>query len=167
MNKTQKIVTLGVLTALYVVLSFCMKFTVIGNIQIDLGYVVFAVACCVFGAWGFVVGGFGCMIESILFSAYGFSISWFVANVVIGLACGTVYMLNKKMVRYSMVVNMFMTLLIVFFGVGLIKTVIECNLYSIPFEVKIVKNSVATVIDTLAMWIGLWIYPLIKKHIRF
>ena len=40
MNKTKKIVLLGILTALYVVLSFCMKFTVIGNIQIDFGYIV-------------------------------------------------------------------------------------------------------------------------------
>ncbi len=39
-------------------------------------------------------------------------------------------------------------------------------LYGIPFEVKIVKNLVATFIDTFAMWIGLWIYPLIKKGMK-
>jgi hypothetical protein len=61
---------------------------------------------------------------------------------------------------------MVMTLAFVFLGVGLLKTGIECKLYGIPFEVKIVKNIVATFIDTFAMWIGLWIYPLIKKGMK-
>jgi hypothetical protein len=163
MNKTKNIVTFGVLIALYVALSFCMKFTVIGNIQIDLGYVVFAVACCIFGAWGFVVGAFGCMIESILFSAYGFSISWFIANVIIGILCGTTYMAFKEK---HFVWRMFFTLIAVLLGVGVFKTGIECYLYNIPLAVKLPKNIVATIIDTIAMWIGLWIYPMIKKNIR-
>ena len=166
MNKTKKVVLLGILTALYVVLSFCMKFTVIGNIQIDLGYIVFAVACCIFGPRGFVVGAFGCAIESVLFSAYGFSISWFAANTVIGLLCGGAYLKFHKAKTSHLIVKMVMTLVFVFLGVGLLKTGIECKLYGIPFEVKIVKNIVATFIDTFAMWIGLWIYPLIKEGMK-
>ena len=158
MKKTKKIVELGVLTALYVVLSFCMKFTVIGNIQIDLGYIIFAISLSYFGIYGAIVGSVGCAIESILLSAYGFSPSWFVANLIIGIGCGLVYKrFNNDVIGKSVV-----TVLFVFIGVGLAKTLIECQLYSIPFEVKIVKNLVATVIDSIAMIVGLCLYPKIK-----
>lgn len=158
MSKTKKLTLLGILTALYVVLSFCMKFTVIGNIQIDLGYIVFAIALCYFGSVGFIVGAFGCAIESILLSAYGFSPSWFVANIVIGLGCGFVYKKTKKFW-----IRALFTVLFVLIGVGIYKTAIECILYNIPWEVKIVKNLVATTIDSVAMIIGLLLYPAIQK----
>jgi len=162
MNKTKKITLLGILTALYVVLSFCMKFTVIGNIQIDLGYIVFAVALCHFGPIGAVVGALGCAIESILLSAYGFSISWFIANLIIGIGCGYVY----KLFDEELSMRVILTILFVFLGVGLIKTFIECYLYSIPLGVKIIKNLVATVIDSLAMIVGLCLYPKIQRVLK-
>ena len=50
MNKTKKICYLAVLTALYVVMSAFLKFYVgVGHIQVDLGYIAFAVAICEFG----------------------------------------------------------------------------------------------------------------------
>lgn len=160
--KTKNIVQLGVLTALYVVLSFLMKFTVIGNIQIDLGYIVFAIALSYFGVIGSFVGVGGCAIESILLSAYGFSISWFIANLVIGIGCGLTY----KFCKEKTISKCLVTILFVFLGVGLCKTLIECQLYSIPFEVKIVKNLVASTIDSIGMIIGLSIYPKIVGGIK-
>ena len=158
---TKRITYLGILTALYVVLSFCMKFTVIGNIQIDLGYIAFAVALSIYGVSGSVVGALGCAIESILLSAYGFSPSWFVANLVIGIGCGLIY----KHFENNLIIKILATVAVVFLGVGLLKTIIECQLYSIPFEIKIVKNLVATMIDSVAMIIGLCLYPQIKRHL--
>ena len=43
------------------------------------------------------------------------------------------------------------------------KTGIECYLYHIPFEIKIIKNLVAFGIDSLTMIIGLYIYRKINK----
>ena len=59
-----------------------------------------------------------------------------------------------------------LTILFVFLGVGLIKTFIECYLYSIPLGVKIIKNLVATIIDSLAMIVGLCLYPKIQRVLK-
>lgn len=171
---TKKIALIGVLTALYVVLSFFMKFTVIGNIQIDLGYVAYAIALSILGPWGIIVGCVGCGLESMIFSPYGFSISWFLANFVIGFGGSLIYPAyfdtdwipaewHYKTGIIEKIALATCTFIIVFFGVGVVKTGVECILYDIPLAVKIPKNLVATVIDTVAMCIGLYIYPFIKR----
>lgn len=159
--KTKKIAMLGVLTALYVVLSAFLKINIIGNIQLDLGYLAFTVGLCAFGVWGSVVGVVGCALESLLFSAYGFSISWVVANIIIGIGCGIVFMHTERIAWRIIAV-------VLFCAVGLLgaKTMIECYLYSIPFAVKIPKNAVAFAIDCAVMVGGLALYNgIFSKHV--
>ena len=153
MSKTKKLCYLAVLTALYVVLSAFIKINLIGNIQIDLGYIAFAVALCEFGVWGAVVGVVGCMLESILFSAYGFSISWAVANLIIGVGCGIVFWATERVWWRVLAVVLFAAL-----GLLGAKTLIECSLYSIPFLVKIQKNAVAFGVDAAVMTFGIFLY---------
>lgn len=148
-NKTHKMVYIAMLTALYVVLSAMMKIPFIGNISLDLGYIVFAVACLQFGFPGIVVGVLGCTLESILFSAYGFSISWAVGNLIVGL----VFCCFRK--SSSIIVKMLGAVAGCVLGIIFAKTGIECYLYSIPFEVKIVKNAVACAIDSITMIFGI------------
>ena len=159
MTKTRKLCALAVLTALYVVLSAFLKINFIGNIQLDLGYIAFAVALCEFGIAGTVVGCIGCALESILFSAYGFSVSWFVANLVIGIGCGLTFPYIKQVWRRS-----FLT--VVFSCIGLLgaKTVIECWLYAIPYAVKVPKNAVAFAVDAAVMVCGILLYRLIRRR---
>ena len=149
MSKIKKICYLAMLTALYVVLSAFLKITLIGNIQVDLGYIAFAVALSMFGVSGAIVGVVGCCLESILFSAYGFSISWAIANLIIGVGCGIVF---HKSTSY----RIWCLAIVLFCALGLIgaKTIIECILYSIPVVVKIQKNIVACGVDILAMFLG-------------
>lgn len=149
---------IGVLTALYCILSAMMKIPFIGAISLDLGYIALTIGCLVFGMWGAFIGAVGCGIESILFSPYGFSISWFVANLIIGLGCG--YVFKKTNVLWKQIVA-----ILIFVGIGMLgaKTGIECYLYHIPFAVKIIKNLVAFGIDSLTMIIGLFIYKKINK----
>ena len=153
MSRTKKICYLSMLTALYVVLSAFVKINLIGNIQIDLGYIAFAVSLCMFGVYGTVVGVIGCALESVLFSAYGFSISWAVANAIIGIGCGLLYHKNASIFWKS-----FITIVFALLGVLAAKTAIECCLYSIPVAVKIPKNTVAFSADSASMIIGLFIY---------
>ena len=160
---TKKIAVLGVLTALYVVMSAFLKFTLFSNIMVDLGYIVFTVALCIFGLWGTVVGVIGCALESILFSAYGFSISWVAANLVIGLICGSILKKDK---------SVWLKILIIIVGtaVGMlvIKTAIECYMYAIPLAVKIPKNAVAFGADAVTMILGLGFYETLKnRNIRW
>lgn len=157
--KTKKICIVGILTAMYCALAMLMKFTIIGNIQIDLGYIVLAVACSFVGGWAGFVGAIGCGLESILFSAYGFSISWFIANLIIGLGCGLVFSKTKNLV--IRIVSVIIFTAIAMLGV---KTMIECYLYHIPFTVKIIKNTIAFMVDSVAMIIGTFLTTKIKKH---
>lgn len=156
-NKTKTIATLGIFTALYVVLSAFLKFTLFGNIMVDLGYIVFAFSLCMFGIYGTVVGVIGCALESILFTAYGFSISWTAANLVIGLICGFAFKRTRN--YWIRLIAIFISVAI---GMIVVKTAIECPLYGIPIEVKIPKNVVAFIADTIAMIVGLGIYKIFE-----
>ena len=67
------------------------------------------------------------------------------------LALSTQEPLDKKWV------HIITTILAVFIGIAFIKTVVECNLYAIPFEIKFPKNTVAFIADTIPMLIGLFL----------
>lgn len=153
MNSTKKICITGLMIALYCALSAMIKFTIIGHIQIDLGYIVLAIACILIGPWAAIVGDVGCAFESMMFSSYGFSISWFVANVIIGLICGFGFQKYKDIYIRCIIVIVSTAI-----GMLLIKTLIECNLYHIPFEVKIIKSAAAFILDSICMIFGLILF---------
>lgn len=152
--KTKKIITLAMLTALYVALSALMKIPFIGNISLDLGYIAFVVALMSFKYAGIAVGVLGCALESLLFSAYGFSISWAVGNLVVGLFFA--WFISKS--DYNQFRYMFGALVACVLGILLVKTGIECRLYNIPTVVKVPKNLVACLVDTITMCIGILIF---------
>ena len=156
--KIKKLAGIALLTASYCVLSSMMKIPFIGAISLDLGYIVLTLACSIFGPWGAFVGAVGCGLESILFSPYGFSVSWFMANLIIGLGCG--YVFSRTEVIWK---RIFAIIIFVAIGMLSIKTGIECYLYNIPFAVKIVKNAVAFLIDSIVMIIGLDITNRVKN----
>ena len=158
-KNTRNLTGIALLTALYCVLSAMMKIPFIGAISLDLGYIALTVGCALFGPWAAVIGAVGCGLESILFSPYGFSISWFVANLIIGLGCGIVFKKTENIwVRIGSIIT--------FVAIGMLgaKTGIECYLYHIPWEVKIVKNLVAFGVDALVMIIGLGISNRVTKY---
>ena len=103
-----------------------------------------------------------------LFTAYGFSISWSCANLIIGLVCGLVLHYNtieSKPIKHM--INAGTIIISCVIGLLLTKTIIECNLYEIPFEVKIVKNLVAFASDTALMLAGYFVLvPIANKLIR-
>ena len=150
--KTRKITLTGILTALYVVLSAFVKIPLLGDIKLDLGYIAFAVALYIIGPYGIFVGVAGCSIESILFASYGFSISWAMANLVIGIICNLMFAKTKKL-KYAIPVTMLACLI----GLVVVKSGIECYLYSIPLLVKLPKSISAFVADALMMIVGLFI----------
>lgn len=160
MNKprTKELTGIAILTAMYCVLSATMKIPFIGAISLDLGYIALTLGCAMYGMWGAFIGAVGCGIESILFSPYGFSIGWFVANFIIGLGCG--YVFKHTNVAWKRIIA-----IIIFVAIGMLgaKTAIECYLYNIPFGVKIIKSLVAFGVDSLTMIIGLFIANRVVK----
>ena len=147
---------IGVLIALGIVLSAMLPIKVIGDIKIDLSYIVIVVICYLFGG---IIGGLSAaliaLLESMIFSSYGISISWICANLVIGLGSGLVMQFGKaNKTGWKIAMDLSAIILSCAVGLLLLKTVIECKLYSIPWEVKIVKNAVAFGMDTACMVIG-------------
>lgn len=172
MNKTQvlrttkDICTIGVLIALGVVFSAFLPIKIFSDIKIDLSYIVIVVICYLYGG---IVGGFSAaliaLFESLLFSSYGISISWICANLVIGFITG--FTLKHYHFKFKVVVDISAIIIGCALGLLLLKTVIECNLYGIPFAVKIVKNAVAFGMDTVCMLIGYCCFlPRILKQIK-
>lgn len=162
MNKTtKKIALLGIFSALYVVLSFAMKIPLIAHIQTDFGYIAFGVGCAAIGAPAFIIGVLGCLIVSLLTSGW-VPIGWMLGQVAIGIICGLVYKRSK-----STLLCIVVTVLAVFVGIGGIKTVVECYLYSIPFAVKIPKNLIASIADCIPMIVGFLVATktALKKYI--
>lgn len=171
MSKTKQISYLGILSALYVVCALSLKIPMgVGNIALDLGYIVLTVTCLLFGWKACIVGGVGAFLESLLFSAYGISYGWIAMNIIIGVFCGIVFTLikkgtDKKLFRYLGCGSA--TIIGVLLGVTA-KTIIECKLYSIPYAAKIPKSFIAFIIDTAVMLVGLplafRIVKLVKKN---
>ena len=168
-KNTKKIALIGILSALYFVCSITLKIPMgIGSIALDLGYIVLTIAALYLGAIpAAIVGGLGAMLESVLLSSYGISYGWIVMNIIIGLICGIFFRLIKsnkmgirEIVGYSGII-----LVAVLLGVGA-KTIIECNLYSIPYLVKIPKSLVAFGVDSVVMIIGLPIAYRVRKFIK-
>ena len=154
-SKTKNVAIYGLGAALYFVLSLTMKIPLIGNITIDAGYIALMAYCYLFGPWaGIICGAIGCALESILMSAYGFSIGWFAMNIIVAFLVGLIAKKNKDITQVIAII-----LLGVFLGVTA-KTIIECYLYSIPLMVKLPKSAVAFVVDSTAMIIG---YPIARK----
>ena len=167
-NLIKKIALIGILTALYVVMSLTLKIPIgIGNIQLDMGYVALTVACFTVGPWAAFVGGVGAAIESILFSAYGISYGWIAMNIAIGLILGFIFKISPRLTEQykDMGMNILLIILAVLIGVT-IKTAIECSLYSIPLAVKLPKSLIAFMIDTVVMVIGLFVVGPVKKLIN-
>lgn len=144
--------------ALYVVLSMALKIPFpVGHLALDLGYIALAVYAYRFGSLSAaVVGGAGCCLVSLLASGW-FPIGWIVGNIFIGLTVGFFAKRNYLAAAISSIPATFI-------GIAIIKTVIECWLYAIPFEVKFAKNMVAFVADALVLLFGCIFAALLQKR---
>lgn len=156
MSNTRKICYSALGAALYFVASCSLKIPLFGHITVDCGYIVLMVFCILATDIGImpavVCGALGCALESTLMSPLGFSIGWFVMNIIV--AAGVAWACKSSDNNVFAVIVAIPVC--VFVGV-MAKTGIECALYSIPIAVKMPKSIVAFAIDTFAMMIG---YPI-------
>lgn len=146
--------------ALYFAISMTAKIPIISHISLDLGYIVLAFYCYYYGAFvGAVVGAAGCCAISVLTTGM-FPAGWMLGNVAIGIICGRYYEKGKSFK------NVLLSAGSVVLGILLIKTLVECSLYSIPYEVKFVKNGVAAMADATVMSIGALIAQKTEKIVN-
>lgn len=145
--KTKNITLTAIGIALYVCLSMVMKIPVI------LGYIVLAVYCYLYGGIsGAIVGACGCFLISLI--AIGWiAIGWPLGNLLVGAVCGVIYSKTKNH-KWATLICIATTVISVFIGVAVIKTVVECALYSLPLGIKFAKNLVAFAMDAAVMCAG-------------
>lgn len=155
-KNARSICVTGLGVALYVALSFVAKIPLIGHISLDLGYIALAIYAYYFGpVIAAIVGGCGCVLVSLLASGW-FPFGWLLGNIAIGIICG------KEYSRGDLLSRLIVTILAVLFGVAIVKTVVECLLFSIPLMAKLPKNAIAAAVDAIAMVLGLLLAPKIK-----
>lgn len=139
-----------------------LKIPVVGHISLDLGYIVLAVFCYLYGpAVGAAIGAGGCTIVSLLASGW-FPIGWLLGNLFIGWLCGKRYR-ESESVKWM---DFAWTITAVVVGILGIKTVIECCLYGIPLLVKLPKNLIAAVMDAAVMCMGVALAPRIRRIVK-
>lgn len=165
MSKTKKICLTALGIALYVCVSMLIKIPVVGHISLDLGYIVLAVYCYIYGGVsGAIVGSCGCFLVSLIASGW-IAIGWPLGNFLIGALCGAVYARTKGKSGATLI-NTAVTVAAVFVGVAIIKTVVECALYSLPVAAKFAKNLVAFSMDAIVMCIGLYIASVVEHRMN-
>ena len=156
MKRNQKIAFLSLGIALYVVLSAFVIIPIVNRIKLDLGYIVFGIYLNTLGMPATVVGVLGCVLAELL-KGGSLRIAWPIGQAFIGLTLG--YLLPKTektwlKIAYSVVS--------VFIGIALIKTVIEVWMYQFPWGLKFASNFTAFVIDAVALVIGILLNRKIK-----
>ena len=169
MKKTRQITVTAVLTALYFILSALLKIPVVGNITLDLGYIVLAVSAVCLGAVpAAFVGSLGVLLESALMSRRGISPGWILMNAIVGYTCGLVLHKaadgDRKTFWLKAVVSVTVSMLA---GV-VVKTFIDCALYGITqIAVKIPSSVTAWILDSFVMLAaGMPLSLTLKKRIK-
>lgn len=163
-KNTKRICLTALGIALYCTLSLSMKVPLgVGHIVVDLGYVALAVyAFYMGGISAAVVGGCSAAIMSIL--SGWFSLGWVAANVFVGLFCGKLY--DKSGRTRGNAKNLILTVFAVGIGMLVIKTAIECWMFSIPVAVKLPKSLAAWVIDSVVMSFGVLFAPKLPMKVQ-
>lgn len=168
MRTTKKLASVGMLTALYFVLSALLKIPVAGNIKLDLGYIALTVGAVYLGAApAAVIGSGGVLLESLLMSQRGIAPGWILMNAIVGFACGHVMhkALNDPPGRFWLKAAVVVILsMIAGFAV---KTVIDCLLYGLTLTVKIPTAIVGCALDSFVMLLlGVPISLGLKKRLK-
>lgn len=168
MNKTKKIATVAIFTALYFVLSALLKIPVVGHITLDLGYIALAVGAVYLGAIpAMLIGSIGAFLESALMSQRGVSPGWILMNAIVGYFCGLVLHKAVDGDRKSFWIKAVIVVTVSMLAGVVVKTLIDCALYDIAIVVKIPSSTTAWILDSLVMLvIGMPLSLALKKRLK-
>jgi len=158
MRKNKKIAYLGIGIALYVVLSTMVIIPIVNRIKLDLGYIIFGYYLKVFGYSSTIVAVAGCIISNLL-KGGSFPIAWAIAQAFIAICLSYIFSKTKKTW-----IEIIASIIIMYIGIGLIKTFLEVLLFQLPLEAKLLSNFVAFIADTIPLIIGIFLSRKIKIH---
>ncbi len=167
-KRTEKICTLGILTALFVALSMVLRVPIFGNFYLCLGYIAMYMAMCLYGiTGGAIVGTFGTIIYCLLISGLRGMPGWIVGNLVIAVLVG-LWMLMSSQLKHDFrwyLTTFFVIIMATGIGMLLCKSLTEVLLYAQPFLVRLTTNLPAFISDTLVLCLSVPLYHTINQII--
>lgn len=163
MNSTTKKIAINAMgIALFVVLSACLQVPVFENYYLCLGYVVMTVFCYTLGIIsGTIVGTIGVILYCLLISGLRGMPGWAVGNLILGIIMGLTFKITKKFKKplLETIISSIFTILATAIAMLIIKSEIECLLYSQPFLLRATKNMYAFIADAFIIIVSI---PLCK-----
>ena len=168
MMRTEKICVLGVLTALFVALSMCLKVPVFDNFYVCLGYIAMYMAMALYGiTGGLVVGTLGTSIYCLLISGLRGLPGWLVGNVAISIILG-LWILITRDLRHNWKWSALTAAIVILstaIGMLLFKPITEALLYAQPLWARIVTNFPAFVTDAIVLCGSIPLYKILEPNI--
>jgi ECF transporter S component (folate family) len=166
---TKKVSLLGLGIALFVVLTMCLQVPIFENYYVCLGYIVMAVYCCSVGVIsGTIVGTVGVFLYCLLISGLRGMPGWVIGNIVIGIVSGLTFrytrLMDNKYLRYFLcgVAVISST----FFGIFVLKSIVEMYLYSQPFLLRAANNIYAFIADVVVLLFAIPFCDMLDLKIR-
>lgn len=166
--RTEKICVLGILTALFVALSMCLRVPVFDNFYVCLGYIAMYMAMALYGVTGgMVVGTCGTAIYCLLISGLRGLPGWLVGNVAISLIVGLWMLMTRALphqIKWSVCTAVIITVATAI-GMLIFKSLTEVILYAQPMWLRITTNFPAFVTDAIVLICSIPIYTMLELHI--
>lgn len=166
---TKKVSLLGLGIALFVVLTMCLQVPIFENYYICLGYIIMAVYCCSVGVLsGTLVGTLCVILYCLLTSGLRGMPGWVIGNIVIGIVLGLTFrytrLMDNKYLRYFLcgVAVISST----FFGIFVLKSIVEMYLYSQPFLLRAANNIYAFIADVVVLLFAIPFCDMLDLKIR-
>ena len=156
-------------TALFIVLTMCLQVPVFENYYLCLGYIVMAVCLYSFGtASGTFVGCVGVILYCVLTNGLRGMPGWTAGNLVIGIIVGLTFRFTKKLDKAWLrtLLNFVAIAVSTAIGILIVKSLVECLLYSQPMLLRMGKNVFAFVADIFVLEFSLPICMALDKPLR-
>jgi uncharacterized membrane protein len=168
-SSTKQIALIGIGIALFVIFTLCLQVPIFENYYVCLGYIVMAVYCCSVGVIsGTIVGTVGVILYCLLISGLRGMPGWVIGNIVIGIVSGLTFrytrLMDNKYLRYFLcgVAVISST----FFGIFVLKSIVEMYLYSQPFLLRAANNIYAFIADVVVLLFAIPFCDMLDLKIR-
>lgn len=155
--------------ALFVVLSLCLQVPVFQNYYLCLGYVAMTVFCySISTISGTLSGTIGVIIYCLIINGLRGMPGWAIGNLFLGIIMGITFELVKKINKP--IIETMISSIVIIAGTAIamlvIKSSVECLLYSQPFMVRAATNIYAFVADAFVIIASLPICRILEPHIN-
>ena len=154
---------------LFIALSLCLQVPIFQNYYLCLGYVAMTVYCYSIGTVsGTIVGTLGVILYCLLISGLRGMPGWAMGNLFLGIIMGITFKCVKKIKRpiIETIISVIVIIAATAIAMLVIKSYVECLLYSQPFLLRVGTNIYAFIADAFVIIVSLPICRTIEPYIN-